>query len=85
MFDLLPLGDLSLTSMIEQVFPQGSRFLIIVSIRKESLKNIHPRLAQKMRSGTTRGGKEGNHDDDKDTSVCRFYIREKWQRELDPF
>jgi len=78
MFDLLPLGDLSLTSMIDQVFPHRSPFLIIVSIRTESLKNINPKLAQKMRSGTTRGSKEKNHDDDKDTSVCRFDNREKW-------
>jgi len=49
MFDLLPLGDLSLISMIDQVLPQRSRFLIIVSIRTESLKNIHPRLAKKVR------------------------------------
>ena len=29
MFDLLPLGDISLTSLIEQVFPQRSQFLIM--------------------------------------------------------
>jgi len=51
MFDLLPLGDISLTSLIEQVFPQRSQFLIIVPIRTESLKNIHPRLTKKERGG----------------------------------
>jgi len=63
--------------MIEQVFPQRSGFFIIVSIRIESLKNINPRWAQKVRSGTARGEKEENRDDDKDTDARRLYNREK--------
>jgi len=52
--------------MTKQVFPQGSRFLIIVSIRTESLNNINPILAQKVPGDMTRDSKEDNHDNDKD-------------------